>query len=484
MIGLAVALAALVVLVLPVPAGAGDAPVFTHAGRWTIDRSGRVVIGTGLNLIVKGAPFRPEHFTATDAAFLANQGFTFARIGFIWEAVEPRPGVYDDAYIQKIAGLDHLLGQYGIHTLVDFHQDSYSSKYGGDGAPAWAAQDDGLCVPSIAATCGVVAASHAFQHFWDNDPAPDGVGLMDHYVRAWQHVLPFLKDSSNVIGLDVFNEPTPGIDSGCVGFAPCPPFEQQTLPAFYDRMATAIHAVDPRHLVVYEPAPEAANVSTSLPTSVTRAAQVGFSYHVYVRDCGLAPEPLTPTAVAVQRAKCGLEDAAAIDAGLDYAVRAGLPVTMGEWGDATNDVDIAQMVDLMAGRFLGWAEWSYYSTIASAAPGLLIDDTKPPSAGNVRQRRLDALVSPHPTEIAGTPRSYAFDRDGRVMTLSYSTAPAGSLRLARNAATRIFVPRRTYPAGYRVRVTGGRILSTAGSSWLVISAARGASSVKVSVRPA
>ena len=30
----------------------------------------------------------------------------------------------------------------------------------------------------------------AFDHFWANDPGPDGVGLQDAYAAAWRHAAP------------------------------------------------------------------------------------------------------------------------------------------------------------------------------------------------------------------------------------------------------------------------------------------------------
>ena len=82
------------------------APAFTRKGPWMIDGQGRVVVAHGFNIVRKAPPFARTEFTATDAQTLQSEGFTLARIGFIWEAVEPRPGVYDDAYIKRILDLD------------------------------------------------------------------------------------------------------------------------------------------------------------------------------------------------------------------------------------------------------------------------------------------------------------------------------------------------------------------------------------------
>src|SRR4051794_9788982 len=42
-------------------------------------------------------------FGDDDAAFLSREGFNSVRLGVIYKAVEPTPGTYDSAYLQKIA---------------------------------------------------------------------------------------------------------------------------------------------------------------------------------------------------------------------------------------------------------------------------------------------------------------------------------------------------------------------------------------------
>src|SRR4051794_30622337 len=74
-------------------------------GSWLVDDQGRAVIAHGVNVVRKVAPFVRTEFGEADARALADEGFTVARIGFIWEAVEPRPGVYDDAYVARVLAL-------------------------------------------------------------------------------------------------------------------------------------------------------------------------------------------------------------------------------------------------------------------------------------------------------------------------------------------------------------------------------------------
>src|SRR6478735_8095083 len=98
---------------------AAPEPPFGHAGRFITDSSGRVFTTHGVNLVYKVAPYEPSvtGFGEDDAAFLEREGFNSVRLGIIYKAVEPQPGVYDDAYLAKIAQTAALLERHGIAPL-------------------------------------------------------------------------------------------------------------------------------------------------------------------------------------------------------------------------------------------------------------------------------------------------------------------------------------------------------------------------------
>src|SRR5947209_16285535 len=125
---------------------AAPEPPFAHVGRFITDSTGRVFITHGVNLVYKVPPYEPSvsGFSDDDAEFLAREGFNSVRLGVIYKAVEPSPGVYDDAYLAKIAQTAALLEKHDIAPLVDFHQDMYNERFQGEGWPDWAVLDDGL----------------------------------------------------------------------------------------------------------------------------------------------------------------------------------------------------------------------------------------------------------------------------------------------------------------------------------------------------
>ena len=102
------------------------------------------------------------------------------RVGIIYKAVEPQPGVYDDAYLDRIADTVATLGRHGIVSLLDFHQDLYNERFQGEGWPDWAVLDDGLpAEPKSGFPANYLvmpALQRAFDNFWANAAGPAASG--------------------------------------------------------------------------------------------------------------------------------------------------------------------------------------------------------------------------------------------------------------------------------------------------------------------
>lgn len=63
------------------------------------------------------------------------------RLGVMWEAVETAPGVYNETYLEEINKLINKLGEKGIYTLVDSHQDVLARTICGEGMPNYYAKE-------------------------------------------------------------------------------------------------------------------------------------------------------------------------------------------------------------------------------------------------------------------------------------------------------------------------------------------------------
>lgn len=59
----------------------------------------------------------------------------FVRLGVMWEAVEREPSIYDTKYLDDVVDLVNKLGENGIYTLIDAHQDVLARVMCGEGMP-------------------------------------------------------------------------------------------------------------------------------------------------------------------------------------------------------------------------------------------------------------------------------------------------------------------------------------------------------------
>jgi endoglycosylceramidase len=123
---------------------AQTAPIHIDSNmRMMADKDGRAIIFHGVNVVYKVDPFIPSDgefdsqnsLNIKDIADLKKWGMNFVRLGVMWEAVEKQAGVYDDDYLDKVEVLINKLGQAGIYTLVDMHQDVWARSICGEGIP-------------------------------------------------------------------------------------------------------------------------------------------------------------------------------------------------------------------------------------------------------------------------------------------------------------------------------------------------------------
>lgn len=183
-----------------------------------VDEHGRHVILHGVNLVCKD---KTRNYIGNwgddDFVRLRRWGCNVVRLGVIWDAVEPEPGMFDRHYIERLRGLIRSAHRHDLYVYLDMHQDLFAAHRDstggvhGDGAPAWATLTGGeTFVPgelwSDAYLCNG-AVQRAFDHFWNNAPGPDGAGIQDHYAMAWRFVVENLGGEPNVIGYDLMNEP-------------------------------------------------------------------------------------------------------------------------------------------------------------------------------------------------------------------------------------------------------------------------------------
>ena len=454
-------------------APADPAGTVSTAGRWLVDEQGRVVITHGVNLVAKHAPYTPASmgFDARDADLLAAEGFDSVRLGIIWKAVEPRPGIYDDAYLSEVRQTVRLLHSRGIRVLLDSHQDLYNERFQGEFAPDWAVTVHWPAVPQLGFPGNMFlqpALLQQYEDFFHNVPGPGGVGLLDRYAAMWGHVAAFFTDEPNLLGYDILNEPMPGYNwAGCFTEQLCGGHAAR-LGDLHRKAGRAIRAADPHTPVFYEP------YATSNPGSAVHAPAPGvpgqaLSFHSYC----------APAITLGVNLGCDFMDDNTIARAQASADRAGAPALLTEFGAKKNPETITPVVRAAERRMVGWQYWAYCdcgdpTTSGPGEQGIIPDAHVEDPAAAVDPAKLAALAAPRPTALAGVPLSYGFDPATGVSRRQWeSTRADGGPAFGAGADTVITVPRRQYPGGYRVTVDGGHVVSAPGADQLVIRADRG-----------
>ena len=436
-------------------------------------------------MVYKVAPYEPSvaGFGADDAAFLASEGFNSVRLGVIYKAVEPSPGSYDEAYIAKIAQTAAVLERHGVTPLIDFHQDLYNERFQGEGWPDWAVIDDGLpAQPQAGFPSNYLVQpglNRAFDNFWANAAGPGGVGLVDRYAAAWTKVAGAFAGDRWVLGYDLMNEPWPGNGwQQCINPTGCPAFDQGEFADFWRKAIAAVRASDARHLVFYEPA-VLFNFGSGTQLPKFADDRLGMSWHNYCL-VGAAGGGGGGSACQAQESLPFQNASKRSDETKDTQL-------LTEFG-ATDDLDTLNRITAASDQYMvGWQYWQYCGCAdpTTQGPGdtqaIVKDPAKPPTGDNLKSAKLDVLVRPYPQLVAGTPSGWKFDPDTKAFEFSYTTARAGGGSFSGRPLTEVFVPKRQYPSGYSVKVTGASVASAPGAQVLLLQACPGAKAVQLAV---
>ena len=183
-------------------------------GQNFIDSLGRTLTLHGINVINKDPKTNYlGHISQEEFKMFKHWGFNVIRLGIIWDGLEPEPGVYNEDYLKGIDQMIQLANDQGLYVFLDMHQDLYSVEFS-DGAPSWATitNDQPHLTGSVWSESYLIspAVQTAFDNFWANSPAPDDIGIQDHYLNLWKFLANRYKDNTAVIGYDVMNEPFMG----------------------------------------------------------------------------------------------------------------------------------------------------------------------------------------------------------------------------------------------------------------------------------
>ena len=179
-----------------------------------IDSLGRTLTLHGINVINKDPKTKyTGHISKEEFLMFKKWGFNAIRLGIIWDGLEPEPGIYNQEYLKEIDQMIQWANENDLYVFLDMHQDLYSVEFS-DGAPKWATitNDQPHLTGAVWSEAYLIspAVQTAFDNFWANAPAPDGIGIQDHYLNLWKLLAERYKDNKKVIGFDIMNEPFMG----------------------------------------------------------------------------------------------------------------------------------------------------------------------------------------------------------------------------------------------------------------------------------
>ncbi|WP_449462091.1 cellulase family glycosylhydrolase [Tardisphaera miroshnichenkoae] len=183
-----------------------------------------------------GAEVDSFTFTPEDFQAMASWGFNVIRMPIAWSFVEPKPGVYDQQYINQVKQAVAMANRYGIYVIIDMHQWHWSPYFGQlygtttNGLPTWT-------LPYQQQTKDAEEKDKAY--FWSN------LTVEQDFANMWEYVASQFANDSGVLGYDLFNEPT----------TPTNWTSQQmykNMARVYDMTISAIRKVDQRHIIFFE----------------------------------------------------------------------------------------------------------------------------------------------------------------------------------------------------------------------------------------
>jgi len=438
-----------------------------------VDDQGRVVVLHGVNAVWKRSPYLPPAtaagFTERDAQWLADHHFNTVRLGVIFAGVMPREGRVDQRYLDGVERLVRMLARHRIWVMLDFHQDMFNERFGGEGFPAWAVHDDGLPTPvqlGFPANYFQPSTSRAFDNLYANT-----AGVADHYAVAWRAVAKRFRDVPYVMGYDLINEPWPGTQAAtCANPVGCPAFEAQQLAPFYLKLIRAIRSVDRRHLVWVEPQ-VLFNFGAGSTLSGLADPQLGFSFHEYC-----LPASLTHASGGQAGPECHQLGDLVFRNTEQEATENGWTSLLTEFGASDDLADLADVTGLAEQYLVGWQYWHYKEwddptteSQESGGQGMFTDDA---DLSSVKRAKLRILERPFPRATAGRPLSWESPAPG-VVWFRWESA---------QGVTEVVLPRSHYPRGYDVQLTGGRVVSRPGADVLRIRTS-GAGTAQLRVTP-
>ena len=410
-------------------------------------KEGMTYILHGVNSINKLPPYYPDPINFSpegslnreDMQNLKKWGVRVVRLGVMWPGVNPERDVIDQEYLSIVERLVNDLGDLGIYSLVDPHQDLLNHYFCGEGVPNYLIKE-------------LLSEEHAFPWPFVMDLKKDKEGFPDYlqcrkraffnyyltdalgrafvqlyttgtdinlaFHQFWAVVAQKFKGNSNVVGYELINEPWMGnfydtpLDFLNMGAA-----ERRWITNFYEELHNTIRKYDDDHIIFFEPSPftvMGAGFISGPGGSEYRNRQV-YSYHVY---CPLLLSDGVPSNPNI----CHLFDTYQMDLRLKETKKYGCGGMLTEFGALTQSPkaieELNYVIDLADKAMHGFIYWQFkndsdITTQDQEGEGFYYKN------GTLQTEKVKGLSRSYPMEINGDPLYYKFDVGSGEFSMEY-----------------------------------------------------------------
>jgi endoglycosylceramidase len=383
--------------------------------RFILDKHGRYSIFHGGNVVVKLPPYLPilDKFdyqyslnTPHDLETMKRLGFNSVRLGVIWEAVEKAPGVYDDEYLDKVEQIINTLGENGIYTMVDAHQDVFSRQFCGEGVPYFYVNEmgydkkcDASALTRILDFVGVCKTIEDFNFRFDENGLPliedcvthnfqdyhfiagfssayrnfyeNRANIQDKFVEFWKKVVTRFKDNEYILGYDLWNEPAPGGPMEDIkSFIPGRPDIKDILPV-YRKVDTELRKIKPNYILFFEntPVPDILPIFGGLFLGSMDEKPAGddvpqvYNFHTYCCLSGTDTCAHGEASYDKSIKVCPTFHQKQFKKEIKTAKKLNVPMFLSEFGACSDSLacynEIISVMKITEENFISWSYWNY-----------------------------------------------------------------------------------------------------------------------------
>lgn len=453
----------------------------------------------------------------------------------------PADSAYDDEFIAKIKDAIHVFGKYGVLTILDSHEDVLGTPYGVPptssyklGWPKWAISNDEVNLVgqyrSVTNYFNNPAMIRAISDFYQDNKiihngVADGLGLAHRYGKALRYLASKVVDEPKLLMYGLLNHtyldteavncirdnyditsvfipfvlPIPYVDEG-KDTACMSEFQTRYLSALHI-VASELRQADQVHPISFQPGEIfMASGTSETGIALTSADLAAVDSNVLLNNFYFGVDEFYFTA---QRS---------------LANKLNIVLFASEWGGSLGnnpgDPNLSNIAALLDQRAESTAFWVLFPTASKVeeiySPGSsmrmmpnralrptegnlnVCHDNGPCVVGSHEYDFVSTVLRPYPRAIAGhvlKDQGWSFDLDTKVFNFTYSTVDepvetdAEKEVINVNHLTEIFLPKRHYPNGYNVEVTGGVVVPDVRDEVLLIKRVGNASSITVRVTP-